>query len=342
MAEDTRNTSSAGASAGGSLADLVAEERAPTFAESFPLGTIAKVLVLGGLLVGMNHPQFYRHLFLVWKDNPNWSHGFLIPLFSLYLLYARRREILAARRRPCAWALPLVLGACALQAVAYWIQNPFSCQVAMVLLAFALVFYLAGTEMIRLTWLPVLFLLFALPIPGTKYNLIALPLQAVAARGAEVVLRLFGASVVATHSTLEVTSVSGNVKSLEVAEACSGLRLLMAFLALSVAMAYLWDRPLWQRVVMVTMGIPIAILCNVLRVSITCAMYVWDVPELGQKFMHEFTGMLMLIPAFLFLWLLGKGLDLFYAHEEEDDEEEPGEQRATRPGGQAQPQGESS
>ena len=338
MTDPAPNVRSAAAPAGGSLADLVAEERAPTFRESFPRGTILQALVLAALLVGMNWPQFYRYLFLEWKDNSNWSHGFLIPLFSLYLLYARRHEILAARRRAFPLALPLVLGACGLQYLGYLIQNPFTSQVAMVLLAFALVFYLAGPQMIRVTWLPILFLLFALPIPASKYNEIALPLQAVAAEGADLVLRLFGVTVTTTHSTLTVTSVSGKVHPLTVAEACSGLRLLMAFLALSVAMAYLWERPVWQRVVMVGMGIPIAILCNVLRVSITCAMYVWDVPQLGQKFMHEFTGILMLIPAFGFLWLLGKGLDLFYARGEDEEDGEGAEVEsaaATSPGDSA-------
>ena len=78
----------------------------------------------------------------------------------------------------------------------------------------------------------------------------------------------------------------------------------LSALALSVAMAYLTDRPIWQRVVLVGMGVPVAVFANVLRVGITTVMFYLDKPELGQDFMHEFTGLLMLIPAALALWLI--------------------------------------
>jgi len=208
-----------------------------------------------------------------------------------------------------------------MQAAAYWIQNPWTCQLSMVFLLFGLVLYLAGPKVIRLTWLPILFLVFALPVPSSVYTKISLPLQNFAAKGAEVLLKLLTVKIKVTASRLDVTGISGKVYPLTVAEACSGMRLLMAFVALSVAMAYLEDRPVWQRVVMVAFGVPIAIVCNVLRVAITCGMCVIDRPELGQKFMHDFTGMVMLIPAFLLLWLLGKFLGALYVEEEEEDDD---------------------
>jgi len=109
-----------------------------------------------------------------------------------------------------------------------------------------------------------------------------------------------------------------------VAEACSGMRLLMAFFALGVATAYLEMRPIWQRIVLVTAALPIAVLCNVLRVTITCSMYYIDQPELGQGVLHNFAGMLMLIPAFGMLWVLGWLLNRLFVdvEEEEDDQAE--------------------
>jgi exosortase len=83
------------------------------------------------------------------------------------------------------------------------------------------------------------------------------------------------------------------------------MRLLMAFVALGVAMAYLTDRPIWQRLILVATVVPIAVMCNVLRVTITCTAYVIDKKEWGQEFMHDFTGMLMLIPAMAMLWAIG-------------------------------------
>jgi exosortase len=114
-----------------------------------------------------------------------------------------------------------------------------------------------------------------------------------------------GVEITRKASNLQLTSVAGKVCDLTVAEACSGMRLLMAFFALGVATAYLGVRPLWQRLTMVVAAIPIAVVCNVLRVAITGWMFYIDRPEWGKGILHTATGMLMLIPAFLLLWILG-------------------------------------
>lgn len=324
MTDATKSEATGAKARPGSLADLVSTDGgAATWGESFPPASLVKMAILGVMVVAMNTWQF-PYLLRVWLDDPNWSHGFIIPLFSLWLLYSRRAELLAVRRRAVWWGLPVVLLASLLQIAAYSIQNPWTCQVSMIFLVFALVLYLGGPQVIRVTWLPILFLVFALPISDSLYNQIALPLQNLAARGTGILLRAVGVKIEVVASSIRLQSVNGIWHDLTVAEACSGMRLLMAFLALSVAIAYLEDRPLWQRVVLVGMGIPVAILCNVLRVAITSGMFVIDKPELGRDFMHEFTGMLMLIPAFAMLWLLGKLLNAVYVEDEDTgDEDEP-------------------
>ena len=132
----------------------------------------------------------------------------------------------------------------------------------------------------------------------------AVPLQNLSAKGAVAVLRVLQVDIQSSASQLTLMSQSGHPQNLTVAEACSGMRLLIAFMALGVAMAYLDYKPLWQRLVLVAAGVPIAVFCNVLRVTITCWMFYIDRPELGQDFMHYFTGVLMLGPAFGLLWLL--------------------------------------
>ena len=82
-------------------------------------------------------------------------------------------------------------------------------------------------------------------------------------------------------------------------------------------MAYLDYKPIWQRIILVLAAIPIAISCNVIRVSITCWMYYIDEPELGQDFMHHFTGILMLIPAFIMLWILSWIIQHIFIEEQE-------------------------
>ncbi|MHC4982482.1 MAG: exosortase/archaeosortase family protein, partial [Planctomycetota bacterium] len=205
-------------------------------------------------------------------------------------------------------------------------------QVNMALLIFGLVLYLAGPQMAKVTWLPIFFLVFAVPIPGTIYLRIAGPLQELAARGSGLALRIFDVEkVVVTGSHIRFTTVSGEPEALTVAEACAGMRLLMAFLALGVVMAYVAERALWQRIVLVAAAIPIAVLCNVIRVTITSTMFVWDRPELGQGFMHKFAGMVMLIPALVMLWLLGLLLQSLFVEvgdDEKDNESGDGKEAA--------------
>ena len=305
----------------GLLADLVDESPTPT--RSLDRSVLIKMGALVGLLVAINWRQFT----FLWDDwqMPNWSHGYLIPLFSLFLVYSRFGELVSVPRRVCWWGLPVVVLSAGLHVAGYWLRNPWSCQVTMVLLAAALVLFLAGWRMFRVAWLPILFLVFALPIPDALYERASLPLQNFAAANSTVLLSLFGIGIENQQSLLLVTTVSGKIEPLRVAEACSGMRLLMAFLALSVAMAYLTDRPIWQRIVLVGMGVPVAVLANVLRVGITTVMFYLDKAELGQDFMHEFTGLLMLIPAALALWVVAWLMERLFI-EDDSEEGEPAEQ----------------
>ncbi len=302
------------------LAERVVETSAPGFGEAFPPATLVKAGILAALFCWLNFWQF-QLLQSKWLIDPNWSHGFLIPLFSLYLLYSRRAELFGARRRTCLWGLPLmVLGLLLALAGTSFFRNHWISHMGMIALLFGLVLYLAGPSVIRVVWLPIVFLAFAMPVPDYVYSKIALPLQNLAASSSRTVLSPF-LEITAKQSSLILVSASGVERPLQVAEACAGMRLLVAFMALGVAMAYLEDRPMWQRLALVVMGVPIAIACNVFRVVITCLMNYWDRPELGKDFMHSFTGMLMLVPAMLMLgglsWLLRR---LFIEEEVEDSQ----------------------
>lgn len=313
------------------LADRIAPLASAS--QPFTIWTAAKIAVLVAIIVWMDRRQFPM-MFKTWLTDPNWSHGFLIPLFSVYLIYTRWGEIMAAPRKASIVGLVAVIITGFLHIVPYMVQNPWSGQITMVLLATALVLYLAGWHVLKYLWLPILFLIFAMPISQSIYNSTALTLQNVAATWSARALQLFAVPVDHSGSTLWVTTMAGNVVPLRVEEACSGVRLLMAFVALSVAMAYMADRPIWQRVTLVLMGIPVAIACNVLRVVITCMMFIIGKEQFGKDFMHTFTGMVMLIPAVAILWLAGLIMQKLFIEEEiEDDQEDAGAQPA-QAGGQ--------
>lgn len=303
---------------GKSLAEMVAAPRAGSFAESFPPETLIKMGVLAGLLLLLN----YRHvgwLAKKWVSDSDWSHGFVIPLFSIYLLYSRREDLLSARRKTSLVGLAILLACLIGEIIGYYpVRNYWLSQVCMVGVLFGLVLYLAGASTVRVTWLPILFLIFAVPISPRIYTRISVPLQNIAASGSVVFLRLLGVQITSSASSLEMISRSGVTQQMTVAEACSGMKLLMAFGALGVAMAYLDYKPIWQRAILVAAAVPIAVFCNVIRVAITAWMFYIDKPELGQDFMHRFTGMLMLVPAFALLWLLSWILRRIFVEEADE------------------------
>lgn len=300
----------------GSLADMVEAVEAPRFSQVFGPVTCAKVGVLALLFLGLNFWQF-QIIYNKCRHDANWSHGFLIPLFSLYLLYIRWDELAAARRRVCRWGLMLLLLSIVAMVLSF-VKTFWLCHLAMIPMFLGLVLYLGGPGVLRVTWLPIVYLVLAIPIPDILYGDIALPLQNFAASATGVILQMFGVKMSVTASHLTITSISGEQYPLGVVEACSGVRSLMAFVALSVAMAYIDDRPTWQRVILVVSSLPITILCNVIRVATTSTMYVIDKPELGQDFMHTFMGLALLVPALLMLmglsWLLR---NLFVSTEED-------------------------
>ncbi|MHC4715419.1 MAG: exosortase/archaeosortase family protein [Planctomycetota bacterium] len=308
------------------LADQVTAAPALGVRDSLGRETLIKIAVLAVLMAAAHARQLYLLGMQCYRD-PDWRHGFVIPLFSIYLLYTRRDELLAASRRTGALGFLglaiLVVSLLAQPICVYPIRNYWLMHISMVWSLFGLVLYLGGASIIRLTWLPILFLLFALPISPTVYQRISVPLQNVSAAGAVAILKLLGVPISRVASNLTLTSQGGVTHSLTVAEACNGMRLLTAFLALAVAMAYLDDKPIWQRVILVGAGIPIAVICNIIRVAITCYMYRIDREAWGQDFMHYFAGMLMLIPAFGMLWLLAWMLRSLYAVGDEDQEETP-------------------
>lgn len=288
---------------------------------------VARVALLAALFVGLHYEQILLQV-RAWLEEPNWGHGFLIPVFSLYLLYARRQELAIAPRRTCWLGLVIMVALLVFElAAVLMVKNNWLWGLGMVGMLFGLVLFTAGPAVMRLAWLPILFLTLAVPLPDSVYTRIAYPLQELAAAGAVGILKIFGVDIHRSASNLSLVSRGLVQRDLTVAEACAGMRLLMAFFALGVATAYLQSRPVWQRVVLVAAGVPIAVLCNVFRVAITCTMHYVDRPEWGEGFLHSFTGMLMLIPAFGMLyglaWLLRRLVI---------EEDEPGEDRTAQAG----------
>jgi exosortase len=307
----------------------------------------AKILFLACLL-GFLFRREIEGLVYLWMTDPNWSHGFLIPLFSLYFIHRKKREILGLEyvddplrqllrgRRPAPLrpgqtranyggliVLLLVLAVYAFNVISpagYAYLRPAS----MLATVGAVVLFLGGWRLARHTWLPIAFFLFAIPLPRRYYVGLTLPMRHLSAVVATAFLNLIpGLDATTSGAVIEMVYRGQRLEpALNVAEACSGMRLLMAFLALGVAMAYLYDRPRWQRMVLLLSTVPIAILCNIVRVTATGFLYVLVDPKYTQGVYHDMLGLAMLPLAFGFYELLARFMiSLFIDEDDKADDD---------------------
>lgn len=257
-----------------------------------------------------------------WLSDPSWSHGFLIPLFSLYFVNQRKADILSLQSRPSYWGLLLLVAA-----ISVYVFNTVSPSgyaylrsCALLLALGATVLLLGGWGLIRYTWLPLIYLLFAVPLPQRYYVALTMPMRRLAALIAAALLNLVHSVETTVNGVVIDIIHNGRViePALNVAEACSGMRLLMAFLALGVAMAYLHERPAGQRLVLLVCSIPIAVICNIIRVTATGFIYVFVHPKYTQGIYHDALGMAMLPLAFALHGALAWFLGSLYVDEDAD------------------------
>ena len=259
-----------------------------------------KIIILAAAVYGVFHIEIYS-IVQRWLTDSSWSHGFLIPLFSLYFINQKKNEILAVLPKSNYLGLVFLICSLALYLLFVFVYRFGYLMDIMIIPAIgSIVLFIGGWKLVKYTWLPVIYIFFAIPIPTRIYNDLTIPLRAHDAQIAAAFLNLVK-GLEANASGVIIDIVYKGVKlepGLDVAEACSGMRLLMAFLALGVAMAYLHYRPVWQRLILVASTVPIAILCNIVRVVITAFIYVlWD-PRYAQGIYHDMLGMAMLPLAF--------------------------------------------
>lgn len=219
------------------------------------------------------------------------------------------------------WGLGTLL--CGILIAGYGIypgRNDFVWDFGMVVTLFGVVLYMTGWRVMRVAWFPIAFLVCALPWPGLVYSKVALPLQNLAAYVAVHVLNLTG--VMSSQGGTKIfigNPDNGPVRALNVAEACAGMRSLMTFISVGAAVSFLSNRPLWQKLIITASAVPIAIFCNVMRVSGQGILDTYVSQKLSEGFAHAFAGMVMLVPGFFLILVVGWLLDKIFI--EEADEE---------------------
>src|SRR5687768_11288996 len=266
-----------------------------------------RVGIIAMLFAALFWPNF-RRLWLKtnpFTGEPNWQHSIFVPLIGLYYLYLNRDGLLRAKVQTAWSGLAILLGGLLMFAYGIWPgQNDFVKDFGMVVALFGLVLLLCGWQVMKIAWFPIAFLVAALPWPQLVYSWVAMPLQELAAGAATATLRGTGVDAVRSGTKIHMMGEGGAMRTLNVAEACAGLKSLMTFIAVAAAVAFLSFRPLWQKVLITLSAIPIAIFCNMVRVTGQGLLDYYVSQKWSESFAHQFAGMVMMIPAFFLILLV--------------------------------------
>lgn len=238
-----------------------------------------------------------------WYVLPDFSHGFLIPIFVGYLVWSRRKALERTLVAPSWAGLWLLLPGLALLVLGVLGSELFLTRISFLLVGGGIVWLLVGWQMLRELRLPFAVSLLAIPIPQVIFNQIALPLQLLASWAASSLLPIFHVPVLRDGNVIRLPSIA-----LEVAEACSGIRSLMSLFTLAVLYSYFAERSTPRRWILIACSVPVAVCANMLRIVGTGLLVQYRGPEVALGFFHEFSGLLMFIFSLLLLLILHTAL----------------------------------
>jgi exosortase len=297
---------------------------APTISANQPATKVVEIspksaMMAGGvlvvLLVSVFWEWFRRQVAWASHEPSDWGHTLIIPFVSGYFVWNKRHIILAQPLRP-AWigALIMIFGiawymVCNVGPAGLAHHNIRSTGLGITLIGICLL--LLGWRAMEYVWFPLFYMIiFAQTVSERFMNLVTYRMQDISAKGAYVLLNLIGIQTDHSGNVLTIFK-DGEPVQLNVAEACSGMRMLVAFLALGVAMAYVSLPKLWQQISLVALGIPISIFVNVLRVASLGILGMFDQNFMSGEF-HHMIGLVWLLPAFFsylgVLWILSQFL----------------------------------
>jgi exosortase A len=236
-----------------------------------------------------------------WITLPDFSHGFVIPLLSLYVLYDRRKQFTSLKPEGSWWGLVLILFGLIVLNLGTLAMENFTSRLSLLIVMGGTVLFILGREYLKGCMFPIAYLIFMIPLPSILLDKITLPMQTIASNLSGSILQIIGIPVLREGNVLQLAN-----SSLEVAEACSGIRSLISLLALSVVFAYFNQKTVTKRLLLVVSTFPIAIISNTVRVSGTGILANHYGIALAQGFFHTVSGWVLYIIAFFFLMFFGK------------------------------------
>jgi len=256
----------------------------------------ALVLTIG---LGLVFWQVFVRLVDAWIVDGNYSHGFLIIPIAAYFVWERRAQLAAATVQPSWFGLVLLLGGLAVLLAGLWGSELFLSRIALLPVLAGIVLFVCGWQHLRVVLFPIVFLFLMIPIPAIIFNQIAFPLQLFASRVGEWAISAAGIPVLREGNVLILARTT-----LEVAEACSGIRSLVSLITLGIVYGYFMDPRTWVRLLIVLSAVPVAIIANGARVAGTGMAAHWIGEEAAEGFFHQFSGWIVFIFAFAMILVI--------------------------------------
>ncbi|MFZ0801898.1 MAG: exosortase [Terriglobales bacterium] len=247
-----------------------------------------------------------------WWHDPNFSHGFLVPVFSLFVLWKDRARIAKFPSAPSSWGLLVVSFALCLLVAGVLGAELFLSRISLLVLLAGLIVFFRGWPLFRALLFPWAFLFLMIPIPAIIFNQITFPLQLLASKLAASALPLLGVPVLREGNIIHLPAMP-----LEVAEACSGIRSLLSLTTLSVVYGYLLEPRILIRILLALASVPIAVVANSLRIVGTGLLVQYWGQDAAEGFFHTFSGWLVFVVSIILLFTVHQ-LFVFVARRAEE------------------------
>jgi exosortase len=261
------------------------------------------------LLVLLYHSILYR-LANQYITDPNFSHGFFVPAFALFVLWQNRKSLKTVPVAPSWFGFPVIIIALLMLVLGVLGVELFTSRMSLVVMIGGLIILFRGWPLFRAVLFPWAFLSLGIPLPNLILQRVTFPLQILASKLSTSLLELVGIPVLREGNVIHLAA-----KSLEVVEACAGIRSMLSLLTLAIIYGYLMEQRNWVRVLLACSAVPIAVCANAFRIFGTGVLVqYWD-PDKAEGFYHLFQGWLIFVVSLLLIFLIHRVLQMIFGKE---------------------------
>ncbi|TKB07429.1 exosortase/archaeosortase family protein [Desulforhopalus sp. IMCC35007] len=258
------------------------------------------LLLVGVALLGLYIP-FLQSLFADWDTNENYSHGYFVPFIFAYMIYSVKDKLLETKMYPVNIGFILVALGLAILIVGKIGAEFFLQRFSLIIVLLGIVLFLMGREYLKILSIPILYLIFMVPLPAIIWNKIAFPLQLFGSFLTEQIIRFLGIPVFREGNILHLSETT-----LEVVAACSGLRSLVTMFALSSLLVWMSSLSSARKWFLFFAAAPAAICANIIRLTVTAILASKYGSEVAEGFLHDFSGVFTFVIGLLMLLLVNK------------------------------------